>query len=126
MNPLIVEQGTIILYEDRFPKVVKYDYTSTIASYRGDLLFEKKNRPAIVLSKETDVYGNWLIAPLSTKDNPYTNIVPLLDWEGRLNQKSFVKLNDIKTVDRSTLLNVIGKVSETDLARILVNVYKIF
>lgn len=121
-----IGQGTVILYEDRFPKIVKYDYTTVIASYRGDLLFEKKVRPAIIVSKSTDGYGNRVIVPLTARDNPYAQQVELLDWESHgVARKSYAKINDLKTITDRDITAVLGQSTDSDLSRVLVRVYSL-
>lgn len=122
----MLEQGSVILFEDRYPKIVKYDYTTVIASYRGDLLYEKKIRPAIIVSRGTDYYGNRLVVPMTSRENPHVNLVQLNEWQshGRA-ALSYAKLNDIKTITDREIKGVIGTVSENDLARVLVGIHSI-
>lgn len=119
-----LEQGTVILYEDRYPKLIKYDYTTVIATYHHDYIFERKIRPAIVASRGTDSYGNRLIVPMTSKNNPRVNLVELREWDSHGNhESSYAKLNDVKTISESEIKGVVGELSENDLARVLLGIH---
>jgi len=122
-----VVQGSVIIYEDRFPRIYELEDRTKVKATLGmdAYIYDTKRRPAIVISKGTDVYKNRLIIPLSSRNNPNTTQIPLLDWTNeRTNESSFAKLNDIKTIQDEDFVRVIGKLSDDDLARVMFNVYK--
>lgn len=126
MLPIEVVQGSVIIYEDRFPRIYRLeDNTKVMATVENNaFVYDMKRRPAIIISKGTDIYTNRLIIPLTSKNNPHTSQVVLEDWKGYNDATSYAKLNDIKTIQDSDIVKVIGTLSESDLARVMFNVYK--
>lgn len=128
MSHLGIGQGTIVLFDDRFPKIVDYGITKEIKRFQGDLLYETKRRPAVVISKEADYYGNRLIIPLTGRPNLNTPTAELKDWINPHypDRRSYAKVYDTKVVESKDIVRILGYVTEDDLARILLKFYNIF
>lgn len=122
-----VVQGSVIIYEDRFPRIYELEDRTKVKATLGmdAYIYDTKRRPAIVISKGTDVYKNRLIVPLTSRTNSATIQVALNDWTNeRTNESSYAKLNDIKTIQDDDIVRVIGSLTDDDLARVMFNVYK--
>lgn len=128
MSHLGVIQGTIILYEDRFPKIIDYGITKEIKRFQGDYLYEVKRRPAVVISKEADYYGNRVIIPLTGRANMNTPNAELKDWINPLHpdRRSYAKVYDTKVVQSKDIIRILGYLTEDDLARVLFKFNNIF
>jgi mRNA interferase MazF len=77
----------------------------------------KKTRPCVVISP--DEMNRWIrtviVAPMTTKGQPYPTRVAC-QFQGKEGQ---VVLDQIRTVDRSRLVQRLGRVDESDQQKIL-------
>lgn len=84
----------------------------------------KKTRPCLVISP--DEMNRWIktviVAPMTTKGQPYPTRV-LCEFQGKEGQ---VVLDQIRTVDKSRLVQKLGRISKSTQREVLVTLAEIF
>jgi len=84
----------------------------------------KKTRPCLVISP--DEMNRWIrtviIAPMTTKGQPYPTRVPC-EFQGKEGQ---VVLDQIRTVDKSRLVQKLGRIDKATQREVLVTIAEMF
>ena len=84
----------------------------------------KKTRPCLVISP--DEMNRWIrtviVAPMTTKGQPYPTRVPC-EFQGKEGQ---VVLDQIRTVDKSRLVQKLGRIDKATQRKVLVTIAEMF
>ncbi|MDA2919767.1 type II toxin-antitoxin system PemK/MazF family toxin [Desulfobacterota bacterium AH_259_B03_O07] len=77
----------------------------------------QKSRPCLIISPDEMNHhiGTVIVAPMTTKGNPYPTRVPLR-FKRKVGQ---IVLDQIRTVDKSRLVKRLGKIDETTAQKVL-------
>lgn len=90
-----------------------------------------KARPCLVVSgnQMNTKDGNVLVAPLTTTIGDFKRSVGYIFYQKQypfLKEDSMVKVNQIRSVSRIRLTEFLGKISDEDIAKIMIRVKKVF
>jgi len=84
----------------------------------------KKTRPCLIISP--DEMNRWIrtviVAPMTTKGQPYPTRVPC-EFQGKQGQ---VVLDQIRTVDKSRLVQKLGRIDKATQREVLVTIAEMF
>jgi mRNA interferase MazF len=84
----------------------------------------QKTRPCLVISPDemNRHIGTVIVAPMSTQGKPYPSRVPV-SFQGR---SGLIVLDQIRTVDKSRLVHLLGEVDEATTQRVLAVLAEMF
>jgi mRNA interferase MazF len=84
----------------------------------------RKTRPALIISPDemNRHIETVIVAPMTTKGRPYPTRVPV-KFQGKTGQ---VVLDQLRTVDKSRLIKRLGRLSQTNTARVLALLAEMF
>jgi len=76
----------------------------------------KKTRPCLVISPDemNHAIGTVIIAPMTTKSHTYPTRIEL-EFDGK---KGWIVLDQIRTVDKSRLIQKAGRIQKIEIARV--------
>jgi mRNA interferase MazF len=90
-----------------------------------------KTRPCLVVSgnQMNTKDGNVMVAPLTTNIGDFQRAVGYIFYQKKypfLKESSIVKANQVRSVSRIRLTEFLGRISDEDLAKVMVRVKKVF